>query len=111
MTCKDCLHYMACKTLLESQGYVVDGDGLDADTRCETFQNKADFAEIVRCKDCLYASEFDKHCELNRNAYRHCELWKGDETRNVWHKYKKYYRDYSIIEADEFCSSGVRREE
>ena len=71
----------------------------------------ADVAEVVRCNDCLHASEFEEHCELNSFAYRHCELWKGDETKNVWHKYKKYYRDYSIVEADEFCSSGVRREE
>ncbi|MGN1058693.1 MAG: hypothetical protein ACI4Q7_05015 [Candidatus Avelusimicrobium sp.] len=42
MTCKDCVHYEACKSMLEAMGYLVDGDGLDADEKCETFQSKKD---------------------------------------------------------------------
>jgi hypothetical protein len=70
----------------------------------------ADVVEVVRCSQCQYAEELDKHCEVNRGAYKHCSLWRGDETRNVWHKYKKYYRDYSIVEEDGFCSEGRRKE-
>ena len=104
--CYECLHYEACSDVGDAGfSYLKDGE-----EKCDHFKNKADFVEVVRCKDCLYASEFDKHCELNRNAYRHCELWKGDETRNVWHKYRKYYKDYSIVEPDDFCSGGVRKE-
>lgn len=38
MTCKDCVHYTACKSLLEAMGYTVDGDGKNADKRCDTFE-------------------------------------------------------------------------
>ena len=69
----------------------------------------ADVVEVVRCKDCNFATELDKHCDINRTAYKHCSLLRGDETRNVWHKYKKYYKDYSLVEADDFCSYGERK--
>ena len=54
MTCKDCIHYMACKTMLESQYYIVDGGGKNADKLCKEFQNKDNFVDVVRCKDCWY---------------------------------------------------------
>lgn len=41
MTCKDCLHYEACKSMLEALGYTVNGDGVEADERCDQFE-KAD---------------------------------------------------------------------
>lgn len=44
-TCKDCLHYEACKSLLEAQGYIVNGAGEDADKRCDTFTDKSRFVE------------------------------------------------------------------
>lgn len=69
----------------------------------------ADVVEVVRCRDCKFATELDVHCEFNRKAYKHCSLLRGDETRNVWHKHKKYYKDYSIVELDEFCSYGERK--
>ncbi len=72
-------------------------------------QPAADVVEVVRCKDCKFATELDKHCDINRTAYKHCSLWRGDETRNVWHKYKKYYKDYSIVSLDDFCSCAERR--
>ena len=68
-----------------------------------------DVVEVVRCRDCKFATELDAHCELNRKSYKHCSLLRGDETQNVWHKYKKYYKDYSIVELDEFCSYGERK--
>lgn len=71
---------------------------------------KNDVVPVIRCKDCEFATEFDKHCEYNQTTYRHCNLWRGDETRNVWHKYKKYYKDYSIVDIDGFCSEGKRKE-
>lgn len=74
-------------------------------------QPAADVVEVVRCKDCKFATELDKHCDINRTAYKHCSLLRGDETKYVWHKYKKYYKDYSIVELDDFCSYGERRSE
>lgn len=69
-----------------------------------------DAVEVVRCKDCECATELDKHCELSRNLYRHCNMGRGEDTRHVWHKYKKYYKDYSLIEVDGFCDFGVRKD-
>lgn len=68
-----------------------------------------DVVPVVRCKDCKFSRELDKHCEINRNAYMHCDLLKGDETKYVWHKYKKYHKDYSIVEPDDYCSYGERK--
>lgn len=70
----------------------------------------ADVVEVVRCKNCKFAIELDKRCEINRTIYKHCTLLRGDETKNVWHKYKKYYKDYSIVELDDFCNCGERKE-
>lgn len=54
-TCRDdCIHYKACKSIFEAQGYVVDGAGENADVRCECFETVAD--RVVRCKDCKYRS-------------------------------------------------------
>ena len=52
MTCKDCVHYEACKNTTK----VV---GLDIDTfthigECVDFKDKNRFVEVVRCKDCKY---------------------------------------------------------
>lgn len=70
----------------------------------------ADVVEVVRCKDCIYRVPLDKHCNLSP-YYKHCTEWHGEETKNVWHKYKKYYKDYSIVEPDGYCSFGERKDE
>lgn len=69
-----------------------------------------DAVEVVRCGKCIHAVELDKHCKINRKAYRHCTLCRGEETINVWHKYKKYYKDYSIVELNGYCDEGERRD-
>lgn len=71
----------------------------------------ADVVPVVRCKDCKYAVELDKHCEINRASYRHCTCGRGEEEKYVWHKYKKHYKDYSIVELDDYCSYGERKDE
>ena len=86
MTCKDCIHYMACKTMLESQYYVVDGGGKNADKLCKEFQNKDNFVDVVRCKDCKYWQD-------NNGGYPHEECrWNKNETPNT----------------DDYCSYGER---
>jgi hypothetical protein len=105
MTCKDCVHSEIC---LEQY------KGLNQEMmfrECKRFKNKADVVEVVRCKDCQYAQELDKHCDINRTVYKHCSLLRGEETNNVWHKYKKYYKDYSLVSLDDYCSSGEKRSE
>lgn len=92
MICKNCIHFKVCKHKSKSV------------YECEHFK------ELVMCKECIYATELDKHCEINRTAYKHCGIWRGDETKMVWHKYKKYYKDYSLVSADDFCSYGELKE-
>ena len=69
---------------------------------------KADVVEVVRCQNCVHAQPFDRNCELSTSAYMHCSLWRGEETKNVWHKYKKYYKDYSVVDRDGFCDAGEK---
>lgn len=69
-----------------------------------------DIVRVVRCRDCINAEPLERNCEVNANFYMHCRLWRGEECKNVWHKYKRYYRDYSLVQHDDFCSSGERKE-
>ena len=77
---------------------------------CGNFIPAADVVEVVRCKDCKFATELDKHCELSRAIYKHCSLLRGEPTNYVWHKYKRYYKNYSLVEADDYCSYGERKD-
>lgn len=45
MTCKDCLYYEVCPLGLAIKGKTG---------TCLKFKNKADFVEVVRCKDCKF---------------------------------------------------------
>lgn len=64
---------------------------------------------VVRCGDCVHSQPLDRNCEISVSLYMHCGLLRGEETKNVWHKYKKYYKDYSIVERDDYCSYGERK--
>ena len=46
MTCEDCLYRAMC--------YKHEHYGYEDEKPCETFKNKADFVEVVRCKDCQW---------------------------------------------------------
>ena len=67
-----------------------------------------DAVEVVRCQNCIHAEPLDRNCELSTTHYLHCKLWRGEETKNVWHKYKKYYKDYSLVERDGYCDAGEK---
>ena len=67
-----------------------------------------DAVEVVRCQNCVHAEPLDRNCELSTTHYMHCKLWRGEETKNVWHKYKKYYKDYSLVERGGYCDAGAR---
>ena len=45
MSCKDCVHYDVCQ-------YHIDEETDMTINECGKFKNKADFVEVVRCKDC-----------------------------------------------------------
>lgn len=101
MTCKDCVHYNVCNAVNKAYNIpFVDPK------ECNCFKYKSRFIELpCRCEDCIHSVPLDNNCELNTSMYLHCNLWRGEETKNVWHKYKKYYKDYSIVERDGFCDS------
>ena len=101
-TCKDCLHINVCKDYAS-----YDKDSIIS---CDNFKNKSDYAPVVRCENCKHSCELAPHSEISP-YYRHCNLWRGEETKNVWHKYKKYYADYSIVEPTDFCSYGEKESE
>ena len=91
-TCKDCIHYEACKDM-----YVEGIDDFDEDMsaeHCKLYKNKADFVEVVRCEDCLEC-KFDLPTREN-----------GKSALDGW--YCKLNREYVNPEA--FCSYGKRKE-
>ncbi len=58
MTCKDCVHCAECKFFEPYHQYI----------KCNHFKNKADFVEVVRCKDCIH----EKLCKarLSKQGYQ-----------------------------------------
>ena len=56
-TCKDCLHFPVC--------YLIEHYGADEDELCEDFKAAADVVEVVRCKDCVYASRDGYICRYS----------------------------------------------
>ena len=85
-SCKDCVHFGICK-----KGFPwADGKG---GGWCEDFKNKANYQELVRCKNC-------KHClrhTVPLDAYGYCKNF-------------GYYNYAPEVQADDFCSYGERRE-
>lgn len=58
MTCKDCIHDGTCHYF---------ADDMRDKYCCEDFKNKADFIEVVRCKDCaniLHKNDISVVCKI-----------------------------------------------
>lgn len=91
-TCKECLYYEVCKDYLVK--CAEHGEAERINNPCTKFKNKADFVEVVRCKDC-------KCCD-------HCFPAKaiGEEALEGW--YCKIRRKH--MQPDDFCSYGERRD-
>lgn len=87
MTCKDCVHYEVCPL-----GLVANG----STGTCLKFKNKADFVEVVRCKDCEYFIP-DKY--LNHTKYPN-DL----EADGLCDNIDKY------TDENRYCSSAKRKE-
>lgn len=91
-TCKDCLHINVCKDYAS-----YDKDSIIS---CDNLKNKADYAPVVRCKDCkhwerLYYRPFVEP----RNDGRCKALWQfHDAERNITFE-------------DHFCSYGEKESE
>ena len=77
--CKDCICYeILCRDTLQ-------GDELKP---CKDFKNKADFVEVVRCKDCKHSREQDRVFGIT--------------------DYKCSKHNISCLSPYDFCSYGVR---
>ena len=84
--CKDCVHYDACK-----DAYDGNWDDFDeCDLYCEHFKNKADFVEVVRCRECEYSREQGK--VLGVTSYKFCSK-----------------HNISCLSSYDFCSYGKRK--
>ena len=85
MTCNECLYQPICNTYA-SFG-VTDLPASDI-SPCELFKNKADFVEVVHCKDC-------KHYEIGKSYTPYCN--------NVMNLFEE-------MKCDDFCIYGERKE-
>lgn len=58
MTCKNCIHYDLCKITVADENWTEDAPKelkeMFSPKGCKDFKNKADFVEVVRCRDCRY---------------------------------------------------------
>ena len=80
MTCKDCLYYEVCPLGLAIKG---------STGTCLKFKNKADFVEVVRCKDC-------KHYDYGRCS-------------KISYIMDGYYQgSFEVKKTNDFCSYGVK---
>lgn len=49
MTCKECLHYVACKAVADTGKFALDTERPDQSERCPNFSDKSRFVELP-CK-------------------------------------------------------------
>ncbi len=80
-TCKACLYYEVCPLGLAIKG---------ATGTCLKFKSKADFAEVIRCKDCKYYKHF-----------KGCGNWCHRRIRSDIEYHTKL---------NDFCSYGERKD-
>jgi hypothetical protein len=90
MGCKNCIHESVCSALIEKGLPWNDGE-YPAEAFCMAFRNKADVAEIVRCKDCIYS-----FMSITGETVLYCDMYPSDDHLG-WDK-------------DHYCSYGDRKD-
>ena len=78
-TCETCIHSRVCKYADEST------------ISCSQFQNKADFVNVVRCKDC-------KYCEHIRFRFEPDLYFCNNAASNK-----------AVVKPNDYCSRGERK--
>ena len=85
MICKDCVHYEKCKPLR-----LDFADSVNPNQTCQYFKNKADFVEVVRCKDCVCFSYYREpikgcngKCEITQLLIRDDNFFCRDGVRKM----------------------------
>ena len=81
MTCKDCIHDGTCHYF---------ADDMRDRYSCDNFKNKADYVEVVRCKDCKHSREQDRVFGIT--------------------DYKCSKHNISCLSPYDFCSYGERKD-
>jgi hypothetical protein len=106
MTCKDCIHYAVCEDRERVEKlnqncnpppYIRDGNF--SPIGCLVFKNKADFVEVVRCKDCKY---FKEYSDAHKRAVERAD---GDCFLKQTHSYDN---QFIACRYNDFCSYGER---
>ena len=83
MKCNDCIYEKMCEGRYERE-------------HCYSFKDKANFVEVVRCKDCIHSSNMPLGlCYLHTEPYDNAKGYKGDAV---------------CVEPNDYCSCGERRE-
>lgn len=85
MTCKDCIHLPVCQLM---------------PSNCEHFKNKADFVEVVRCKDC---KRFMEYSDAHKRAVERAD---GDCFLRLTHSCDE---QFIACRYNDFCSYGERK--
>ena len=99
MTCRDCIHYDVCEITITDESFTDDAPqeikDMFSPNGCKHFKNKADYAEVVRCKNCVdYIPDADLDHEQLPNDLE------ADGYCDNWLKY---------TDAHCFCSSGRKK--
>ena len=97
MTCKECIHYNACKfTYIEAFGSF--NEEQFGQTGCAEFEDKSRFVEVVRCKDCKHWRYYCTDPIINYDYGNCCcHQWENAE----------FVPDTT---SNDYCSYGERKE-
>lgn len=93
-TCKDCLHYEVCYILVVCN----DIEQHIKEVGCDYFKPKADYIEVVRCKDCVHATELNEY-------EKRCYIEGCVACRQIHQNSER-----TIMLPTDFCNYGERKE-
>lgn len=91
MTCYDCIHWEACRNILEKLNPEYIGKNIIIKSICNKFQNKTTFIDIIKCKDC-------KNCVVFTDSYN-TNYYFCNNTVNT-----------AEVKPNDFCSYAIRKE-
>lgn len=99
-SCKDCVHFDVCMdfTKLKESEFAQNVDV--AEISCDHFKNKADFVEVVRCKDC---KQFSENIEGTRPI-------EGADGKCFIRMVHSIDTQYCGVCYDDYCSYGERKD-
>lgn len=98
--CNDCLHYEICRLLIGERELCIHDIACHFSEGCGGYKKKADYAEVVRCKDCQHRGD-DVHCPM---CFEEAIEWDDDGYTEVDYVLHDHTTD------DGFCDRGDRRE-